>query len=282
MILVLGAGGKVGVPLVEALRARGVRFRAGYRSPAKLEAARRSGVDAVPVEYLEPATLDAAMRGVERVFVLAPPVEHLEALERNIVDAAGRAGVSHLVKLSVWAARTADFTFGRPHRAVEELIERSGIPWTFLRPNGFMQTLLASAPSIVQSGVYAFPHGGKVSLIDTRDVAEVAAVALTGEGHEGRAYELSGPEALDDADQIRIISETVGRQYTYVPVGDDDWRRGALGFGLPQYLVDALVDLARFQRTGRGAAVTGEVERLTGSPPRPFRRFAEDYAAAFR
>jgi uncharacterized protein YbjT (DUF2867 family) len=282
MILVLGASGHVGGPLVESLAARGARFRAAYRSAERVDQARRAGVDAVPVDYHDAASLDRAMAGVERVFLVAPPVEDLAALERGPLDAARRAGVRHLVKLSVWGARTHDFVFGRPHRTIEELIERSGLDWTFLRPNGFMQNLLAMAPGIRQTGVHAFPEGGRVSWIDTRDIGRVAAAVLTGPGHEGRAYELTGPAALDYAEQIRIVSEAAGRPYAYVPVPDEDWRQAALGFGLPAYLVNALVDLQRLQRLGVCSPTTGTVEELTGSPPTPFRRFAEDHADAFR
>ena len=281
MILVLGASGHVGAPLVEALAAGGARFRAGYRGE-KVEAARRAGVEAVPVEYLDPASLDRAMQGVERVFVAAPPVESLFELERGVVEAARRAGVRHLVKLSVWNARTDDFVFGRPHRALEELIERSGLDWTFLRPNGFMQNLLTSAPMIRQTGAFAFPAGGEVSWVDTRDVGRAAAAILTGSGHEGRAYELSGPAALGYGEQIRIVAEVTGKPYTYVAVPDDDWRRAALGLGFPPYLVNALVDLQRFQRLGHCTRTTPAVEQLTGSPPTPFRRFVLDHAEAFR
>lgn len=282
MILVLGASGHVGVPLVKSLTARGARFRAGYRSPERVEEARRVGVDAVLVDYRDAGSLDRAMAGVERVFLVAPPVEDLAELERGPLDAARRAGVRHLVKLSVWAARTEDFVFGRPHRAIEELIERSGLAWTFLRPNGFMQNLLAMAPGIRQTGVHAFPHGGRVSWIDARDIGRTAAAVLTGDGHEGHAYELTGPEALDYARQIELVSEAAGTRYTYVPVPDEAWRQAALGLGLPGYLVDALVDLQRLQRLGVCSATTEVVEQLTGSPPTPFRRFAQDHADAFR
>ncbi len=282
MILVLGATGHIGAPLVEQLSARGAPFRAGYRSSDRAKAARRAGVDAVPVDYLDPASLDRALTGVDRVFLVAPPVEDLVLLERGVVEAARRAGVRHLVKVSVWDARTEDFIFGRPHRVMEEEVERSGLAWTFLQPNGFMQNLLNSAGLIRQTGVFPFPDGGRVSWIDARDIGRVAAVVLTGTGHEGRSYELSGPEALDYAGQMRIVAEVTGRPYVHVPVPDDEWRRNALGAGLPEYLVNALVDLQAMQRRGVCHRTTDTVERLTGSRPTPFRRFVEDHADAFR
>ncbi|HEX6106518.1 MAG TPA: SDR family oxidoreductase [Gemmatimonadales bacterium] len=282
MILVLGAGGHVGTPLVEDLAARGARFRAGYRTADRAAAAERLGAETVLLDYLDADSLDRAMAGVERLFLVAPPVENLEQLERAVVEAAIRNGVPYLVKLSVWDARTGDFIFGRPHRAIEELVERSGLAWTFLRPNGFMQNLLASAPLIRQSGVHPFPEGGRVSWVDARDVGRAAAAVLTGSGHEGRAYELSGPERLGYADQIRIVSEVTGRDYAYVPLPDEEWRRAALGAGLPPYLVNALVDLQRYQRKGHTDHIADGVERLTGAQPTTFRRFVEDHVEAFR
>lgn len=282
MILVLGASGHIGVPLVEQLAARGARFRAGYRSAEQAESARGAGVDAVLLDYLDPASLDRAMAGVERVFLVVPPVEDLVRLERGVVEAARRAGVGHLVKASVWDARTENFIFGRPHRIMEEEIERSGLAWTFLQPNGFMQNLLNFAGLIRQTGVFPFPDGGRVSWIDTRDIGRVAAAILAGGGHEGRSYELSGPEALDYGDQMRIVAEVTGRPYAHVAVPDEEWRRSALGTGLPEYLVHALLDLQVVQRRGVCERTTDTVERLTGSPPTPFRRFAEDHADAFR
>lgn len=282
MILVLGASGHTGALLVEELTARGARFRAGYRAPQRIESARREGLDAVRVDYTDPASLDAALAGMEKVFLVAPPTPDLERLERAVVEAAQRAGTGHLVKVSVWDARTGDFIFARPHRVIEDLVQRSGIPWTFLRPNDFMQNLLASAPLIRSTGIHAYPDGGRVSTIHVGDIARVAAVVLTGSGHEGQAYDLSGPEALTYEDRIRILSEVTGRRLTYVAPSDEEWRQAALGHGLPEFLVDALINLQRYMRSGAGERVTPTVEEITGRPATSYRQFAEENAAAFR
>lgn len=282
MILVLGASGHVGSALVEELTARGARFRAAYRTAERVGKARRAGVDAVQLDYLDPGSLDAALDGVEKLFLVAPPVERLEQLERGVVEAAVRAGRPHLVKISVWGAPTAEFTFGRPHRAIEGLVRSSSLPWTFLRPNDYMQNILASAPSIAATGVHAFPEGGPVSAVHVGDVARAAAAVLTGAGHEGKAYELTGPEALTYQDRLRFLSEASGRQLAYVAPPDDDWRKAALGFGLPEYLVDALIDVQRHYRGGNAARVTRDVESLTGRAPLGYRAFAAEHAEAFR
>jgi uncharacterized protein YbjT (DUF2867 family) len=282
MILVFGASGKTGSATVDALQARGAAFRAVYRDPAKLAAARRRGVEAVSADYRDSGSLDAALAGAERVFLVAPPVPDLAEMEGAAVAAALRAGVRNVVKVSAWDVPRGRYQFTAPHQVSEARIVRSGMDWTFLRPNGFMQQLLASAAMIRDTGTWVFPLAGAVSVIDTRDVGRVAAHCLTGSGHEGQAYELSGPEGLTQDGQMAILSEAVGREIRYVAPPDEEWRAGALAAGLPEWLVDRLIDLQRYFRNGEGARVTGEVERLTGSPPTPFHRFAEDYAAAFR
>src|ERR1051325_6765228 len=137
MILVLNAGGNIGKALVGELQSRGAEFAAAYGAPEQGAAAQQSGLKAVAADFARPETLDAALAGVEKVFVVAPPSPNLEELESNVVAAARKAGVRHLVKLSVWGAESEAFLFGRPHRAVEKRIEAAGIPYTFLRPTGF-------------------------------------------------------------------------------------------------------------------------------------------------
>jgi uncharacterized protein YbjT (DUF2867 family) len=282
VILVFGASGKTGSATVEALLARKAAFRAVYRDPASRAAARRRGIDAVSADYRDAASLDAALAGVERIFLVAPPVPVLAELEQAAVEAAVRAGARQVVKVSAWDVPGGRYQFTLPHQVVEALIVRSGLQWTFLRPNGFMQQLLASAPMIRDTGTWVFPLSGGVSLIDTRDVGRVAAEILTGSEHEGQAYELSGPEALTQDRQMAILSEALGREIRFVAPPDEEWRAGALAAGLPEWLADRLIDLQRYFRNGEASRITGEVERLTGSPPTSFRRFAQDYASAFR
>lgn len=281
MILVLGASGKTGSATVDALLARRTAFRAVYRDPAKLAAARQRGVDAVAADYGAPGSLDAVLAGVERMFLVAPPVPDLAELERAAIEAAVRVGVRQVVKISAWDVPRGRYRFTLPHQEAEALLIRSGMDWTFLRPNGFMQQLLTSAPMIRDTGTWVFPFAGAVSVIDTRDVGRVAAEVLTGSGHGGQAYELSGPEALTQEQQMAILSTALGRDIRYIAPPDEEWRAGAIAAGLPEWLVDRLIDLQRYFRDGEGSRVTREVERITGSPPTPFRRFAEDYASAF-
>jgi len=276
MILVTGSSGKVGKELVRRLEEGKARFRVGARSPEKAP-----GVQAVLFDLDRPETFGPALGGVERLFLLSSGGTEREG---PVVDAARKAGTKHIVKLSVWGAETEAHEFARHHRPIEKRIEASGIPWTFLRPNGFMQNYVAfSAATIKAQGAFYLPdRDARISVIDTRDIAAVAAQALTGEGHEGKAYTLSGPEALSNGEIAEKISRAIGKKVSYVDIPEEDFRKGAISAGVPPAYADALVDLQRYYVSGAGSRVTPEVERVTGRKPISFDQFARDHASAWK
>jgi len=275
MILVTGATGKVGRELVRELKAAGVPFRVGVRHPES------HGEGAVLFDFDRPETFPTALAGVDRLFLLTSG-----GTEREVaaVEAAKQARVSHVVKLSVWGAEEDACTIGRAHRAVEKAIEASGLPWTFLRPNGFMQNLSTYKRDGIRSqGVIADSTADSAwSIVDARDVGAVAAKALTERGHEGRAYKLSGPEALSQTQMAEKISEATGRTVRYVDLSDAAYRAAQVGFGVPQAWADALVDLNVYYRTGAGAPVTPDVAKILRRPPGTFDRFARDHSAVWQ
>ncbi|MBA3441303.1 MAG: SDR family oxidoreductase [Pyrinomonadaceae bacterium] len=283
MILVMGASGNIGKEVVKGLSARGAQFRAAFRSAEQAIEAGKNGTKAVILDYAKPETLEATLLGVEKVFFVTSPLPNLAELEGNVVDATQRAGIKHLVKLSVCGAPGEDFKFSLPHRAVEKKIEASGIPYTFLRPNGFMQNMLANAPTIKGQGAFYLPFDdARVSQIDVRDIGAVAATVLTEEGHEGKAYELSGPEAHSNAERAEILSEVLGKTVTYVSPPDAEWKAMAMSFGMPEWQVDGIIDLAQYYKAGKAERVSPRVKEVTGQEPIPYRRFVEDHAQAFR
>jgi uncharacterized protein YbjT (DUF2867 family) len=286
MILVTGAGGNVGSELVRRLSTSGAKFRAGYNSRGKLEAAKRAGQDAVAIDYTRPATVASALAGVDHLFLLgagAAAAGQTEA-EIGVVRAAKEAGVRHVVKLSVWAADGEAFSFAKVHRPVERALESSGMGWTFLRPNGFMQNLSNFfAATIKEQGAFHLPSRGcRISHVDVRDIAAVAAKTLTEPGHEGRAYLLSGPEALTYAEIAAKLSAVTGRPVAYVDIPDADFKKGAMASGMPEAYADAMLSLIHFYETGGAARVTGDVEKVTGRKPITFDQFARDHAGAFK
>jgi len=278
MILVTGASGTVGSEVVKALGGSGVKVRAGYRTrPQNIP----SGVESVALDFDDGDTVAAAVMGVETVFLLSNMVDP----ERKVVDAAKRAGVKRIVKLSVNGATEEKFTLARWHRAVEKHIEASGLSWTFLRPAGFMQNFINYMGETIrkQSAFYtATGTTGAGAHIDARDIGAVAARVLTGKGHEGKAYELTGPRAISYDEAAQVLSKEVGREIKHAAITPEQLRQGALGMGMPAPYVDALVDLDRAYSTGTLTQVTPTVKQLTGRDPITFEQFAKDYADKFR
>lgn len=283
MILVTGAGGTVGTAVLAELRAAGHAPRAAYHTREKTERAKSAGHDAVTLDFGQPQTLKPALAGVETVFLLGTGGMGQTEGETNVVNAAKAAGVAKIVKLSVWGAAGEEFSFARIHRAVERVIEASGLAWTHLRPNGFMQNFVNyQAGSIKAQNAFYAPAGeARISHIDARDIGRVAAQVLTASGHESRAYELSGPQALSYADAAEILSRVVGRKVGYVAVTDEAAKAGMLAGGIPEFYADYLIDLNQAYRRGLGDKVTTAVQDVTGRAPVAFEQFAQENAAAF-
>ena len=276
MILVTGASGTVGTEVVRELAAAGAKFKAGYRTRPQNVPDR---VESVAIDFDKPETLRPALEGVETVFLLSNMVEP----EKRVVDEAKRAGVKRIVKLSVNGAAEEKFTFAKWHRAVEKHVEASGLAWTFLRPSGFMQNWINySGETIRTQGAFYASADGPGAHIDARDIGAAAAVVLTRDGHERKAYELTGPKAFDNKEAARVLTEVVGREIRFVELPVDQFRQGALSMGMPPAYVDALIDLERAYSQGALATVTPVVKELTGRDPIRFDQFAKDYADRLR
>lgn len=283
MILVTGATGTTGREVLMQLTARGVRVRAFVRNPDRAVALDGPLVEIVRGDLERPETLSPALKGVDAVFLLSSPDPRQAELQGNLVEAAPRAGIRRLVKMSVLGADPASpASLPRWHGETERQIEASGIPYTHLRPNLFMQALLMHAPSVARDGaIYAPVKDGKVSVVDTRDIAAVAVAALTEDGHEAKAYDITGPEALSYADMAARLSSATGKTVTHVDVAPEEARKGMLAAGMPEWLADALLQLYAIFREGRAAAVTNVVAVVAKKRPRTFDEFAREAAAAF-
>ncbi len=283
MILVTGATGHVGSEVVRLLAEAGTPARALIHSPDNAASIEHLGLEIALGDFDQPDTLDAAMKGCDRLFLLSPQSPRQPQWEQQVIDAATQAGVGHVVKLSVpWAAPDAALVFSRWHGQIERYLAQSSLPHTLLRPSNFMQNFLMSAQLVADQGVlYGMTGEGRVGFIDTRDIAAVAATLLTNPRHQGTSYTLTGPEALSAAEVAERLSAAIGRQVRYVDVGPDAFRQGLRDAGLPGWLVDGVVEGNTLLAAGHGAAVTDEVARLTGRPPRTFAQFAADHRLAF-
>lgn len=284
-ILVLGATGNVGSHVVKQLADVGANVRAAVRSPRKAEALKSQNVSLAEFDTDKPETVEAAFQGVDKVFLLTPLVPNMVELSNSLVEVAKKAGVKHIVKSSGMGAEVEPgITLTRWHRAAEKAIEASGIAFTFVRPNGFMQNYTNfSGPTIKTQNAFYLPMGdGKVSHIDARDIASVAVAALSQDGHEGKAYEITGPEAISNEQIAEIISQVVGRKINYVDVPEDAVREEMKKLGMPDVLVEANIELYGLYKAGYAAEVTPVVEQVTLKKPISFEQFAQDNADAFK
>lgn len=277
-ILVTGATGNVGRALVQRLARDGAPVRGATRDPGRARRLAPACADWTPFDFERPETFDPALRGVGRVFLMARPGDDEPArTAAPFLEAVLRADVDHVVTLSAMGAeRRNDVTLGR----LERLVEETGVAWTHLRPNWFMQ-VFATDPllSVIRSaGAIQVPAGdAPISWIDARDVAAAAAVTLTAPGHEARAYVLTGAEALDHAAVARALSEASGRPVRYHPLDEEEGRSAVLAAGLGPRRAERLTRFYRLVRAGACAPVSGDVASVLGRPPISLRRFAEDH-----
>lgn len=270
MILVIGAGSRTGRELVRLLSAAGQPVRTLAR-PGGLVA----GTEAVVGDLADPAALNRAMTGVSKVFLLSAAAPDELAWHHNAIDAAARAGVSLLVRSSILGADPASpARFIADHGKSDEYLRDSAVPHVILRPNMYMHNVSELwPPTLGADGSYYAPAGeARISMTDARDVAAIAARILTEGGHNGKAYDVTGPEALSHAEACAKLGAALGRAVRYVPVDDATARSAMLGAGLGGWLVDGLIELYQDYRrsgpSGYAAQVSDAVHAVTGMLPR--------------
>jgi uncharacterized protein YbjT (DUF2867 family) len=278
MILVTGATGNVGKELVPLLLEAGARVRVLLRNPKSSNFGLR--VEAVQGDLDRPDTLRAALRGARAVYLIAFEMRQVE----NVVNAAKAEGATYIVRQSTQEASTEPpIGPGRWHRAQEQLIEQSGLAWTHVRPTMMtVNTIGWWAETIRAQGAVFFPGGtGRVAPVDPKDIARVARVVLTRAGHEGRAYEVTGPVLFSVAEMVQVLARVLERPIRYVDVPETAAAEWLGQFGFPSYLVAGLTETLGSLRNGRFAYVSDTVERLTGSQGRSFEAWCQENAAAF-
>lgn len=283
MILITGATGAVGSRLVRELAERdaggNLRVRALARTDASAEKLAGAGVEAVRGDLDDPTSLREAFEGVARLFLLTPFGASQARQEHNALDAAGRAGVRRVVKLSVSGA-DLDIAVSRAHKEVEgRLAIGSGFEVTVLRPDSYATNLLGQLPYIA-AGQIVFPaRDVRLAFVDPRDIAAAAAEALTRDEPLGGTYTLTGPERLDFAEVARRVSAAVGLEVRYVDAPPDSWRDGLVSVGVPVLLADGLVETFDALASNGGNVTTDAVRLILGRPPRPLDEFLREELA---
>ena len=276
-ILITGAPGNVSSEIVRLLREGGHRVRAAVVNPDKARAALGEGVEYVRFDFADAATYPAACEGVERLYLMRPP--HITDVKGQIapfIQFAKQAGVKHIVFLSLLGVEKNRFV---PHAKVEDALMDSGVPYTMLRPTYFMQNFSTTYREMIRrDGEIALPTGkGKMSLIDARDIAAVAALCLTEPGHENKAYTLTGSEAYNFWEIARILSEGLERTVTFPNPSFFQYRRRMKAMGMNSGLINVTSMMYLIARLGLSAGLTSETQRLLGRPPIPFLQFVKDH-----
>jgi uncharacterized protein YbjT (DUF2867 family) len=301
-ILVTGATGTVGSEIVKQLLLRSsakgdrggkeeedVVIKAAARLANNGAFEKFGGVQAVELDYNKPDTLSSALRGVDKLFLLTPFQSNMVDLTSNLVDEAKKDGVKYVVKQSVIGADAQPgITPTRLHRQAERIIEESGIPFTFLRPNFFMQNFITFySHSIKTQGSFYVPaEDAKTSFVDVRDIAGVAVQALSsknsGDKHTGMAYDITGDKAISYGQAAEILSSEIGKKVNYVNISDEDARRGMKEAGADDWTINSTIEYFEITRAGYLSDISPLVEQVTGNKPITFTQFAGDYAGAFK
>jgi uncharacterized protein YbjT (DUF2867 family) len=288
-ILVTGATGTVGSEVVKQLSrdASNYNIKAGVHSIENAKKVQQyDRVKAVQIDYDKQEGLETAFKDVDKLFLLTHPSSKSAEHESNLITKAKKSGIRHIVKQSIMGADLkAVIEAMRLHRQTEKLIEESGIPYTFLRPNEFMQGFINFQGSTIKSNnaFYIPAEGAKVSFVDARDIAAVAVKALmSGHKHNNKTYLITGPEALSYYQAAEILSNATDKKISYVNVSDEEARGAMKEAGMNDWLINTISELYSYYRKGIASQVSSDVDEVTGKKPTTFAQFAKDYVEAFR
>ncbi|MDQ3970334.1 MAG: SDR family oxidoreductase [Thermoproteota archaeon] len=287
-ILITGATGTVGSEVVKQLSSNmtDINIKAAVHSIENAKKVQYDKVEVVQIDYNKPETLKEAFKDADKLFLLTHPSPKSAEHESNLVTEAKKAGIRHIVKQSIMGADLqADVEAMRLHRQAEKIIEESGIPYSFLRPNEFMQGFINfQGPTIKSNNAFYLPaQDAKVSIVDVRDIAAVAVKALTDDNkHNNKTYLITGPETLSYYQAAEILSNATGKKISYVNVSDEEARAAMKETGMNDWLINTILELYNYFRKGYASEVSSAVEEVTGKKQITFAQFAKDYAEAFR
>ena len=276
--------GNIGDYVAMQLASKGYRVRVLVREVLKDSPWNALRVEQVVGDLRSIDSLAPAFQGVAKFFSVSPFVEDLAQLGLNSIEAAKRAGVKHIVRASAMgAADDSAITAPRLHSQVERALASSGIAYTALRPNAFMQNYLGQAAGIKSQGAFYLPQrDSKISLVDARDIAAMAVRALTEPGHEGKTYTVTGPEAISNDEVAEKMSMQLGRKITYVDVTDEQAADSMRAWGMDDWAVGVMIELMQAARSGYMAAISPDAQNVLKRPPASFDQFLKDHLPIFQ
>ena len=282
-ILITGASGNTGMPVVGRLAQMNIPFRAMVHSLAKERLVKKGLAEVVVGEFQDAVSLERALEGIERVYLLSPPSPDQFKQQTEFVDIAKKTGVKHIVKLSaLGTALDSPVGLMRAHAQIEEYIRKSGIAFTFVRPHFFMENLLMNVATVQQDGAIYSPLGeARISPVSVQDIGAVVAAILTADGHAGKVYTLTGPTAVNYAEIATTLEKAIGRPIHYVPVPFEAAKQGMLSSGMPEWFAEDLIRLMKTWANGKGNLVSPDVEKLINRKPLALREFFKSHKDVF-
>jgi uncharacterized protein YbjT (DUF2867 family) len=283
-LLITGATGMIGSLLADALVDQGVEFTVMLRPGGSGDQiGGKPGVSSREGDFDDPESLRRALEGVDRAFLLTNSTERTEAQQIAFVEAAQAQRVGHVVYLSQLAAdRESPVRFLRYHGAVEAALRNSTVGWTLVRPNLILQAYIPFAPMMAQGALQVPIGDAAVSVVDARDIAAVAAAALTEDGHVGKTYTLTGPAAVTHAEIATELGDAAGRTVRFESIPPEAFLAALTGVGMPEWQAEGLVEDYEHYDRGEASTVSSDVAQVTGTSPRSLRDFAHDYSYAFQ
>ncbi len=281
-ILVTGATGVVGREVVKALAKRGQKVLAATRYPEKYASPKLASVEYVHFDFTNDQGSQHLFREVDRLFLATPPLGDEECeLAIRLIDQARQQEVKQIVRLSAMGVEENEASH---HRAAEKYLEESGVAFTVLRPNFFMQNFLTYYRDCIRKqNMIILPAGkGKTSFVDARDIGEAAVQALTNSGHLNKTYTLTGSQAIDHFEVAEMLSKTLGREIVYIPVADEKMRDFLIDLAWVGEEIDAFIKMYQCVQIGWSAGISPDLEAMLNRPPINFAQFARDCADAWR
>jgi uncharacterized protein YbjT (DUF2867 family) len=279
-VILVTTAGKVGSVAALLIAQQDLPVRILVRHPETAATVARAGVQIFPGDLDSLQSADQAVRGISTVILVTPPVVQQEL---NVIDSANRAGVKHLVKITSKASADSPIARRRNQSEIEVALAASGISYTLLRNNAYMQNVLMMAEGIARTSSFRTATGdGRIGHIDARDVAAVAAeIAVSPAGHAGRTYWPTGPESLSGTDVAQIFTKVLGRPITFHPISYEDQKRAMVEVGLPEPVAKDNARAVALMADGDCDYITADVRQILSRPAGSFEQFVIDYANAF-